>query len=91
MKKNHQLVDGFFIVLDLISLIINKFINSKYNRNVFYDVNHREYSDHIPNNVYCDVKGCEYNPPTILEGQKMYYCYDCSKKVFLNVEACYLL
>ena len=68
VKKDNRLVD-----------IINKFINSKYNRNVFYDVNHIEYSDHIPNNVYCDVKGCEYNPPTILEGQEMYYCYDCYK------------
>ena len=73
VKKDNKLVD-----------IINKFINSKYNRNVFYDINHREYSDHIPNNVYCDVKGCEYNPPTILEGQKMYYCYDCYKSEFIR-------
>ena len=73
VKKDNRLVD-----------IINKFINSKYNRNVFYDVNHIEYSDHIPNNVYCDVKGCEYNPPTILEGQKMYYCYDCYKSEFIR-------
>lgn len=64
--------------------VINKFINSKYNRNVFYDVNHREYSDHIPNYVYCDIKGCECYRPTIIEGQKMYYCYDCYKSEYIR-------
>jgi hypothetical protein len=64
--------------------VINKFINSKYNRNVFYDVNHREYSDHIPNNVYCNIEDCECNKSTIIEGQKMYYCYDCYKSEYIR-------
>ena len=72
VKKDNKLID-----------IINKFINSKYNRNVFYDVNHQEYDNHIPNNVFCDIKDCEYNTKIVKE-QDMYYCYDCYKNEYMR-------
>lgn len=75
--------------------IINKFINSKYNTKIFFDLNDLEY-DHIPNNVFCDIEDCEYNTKLkdyeyyikivekIVERQNMYYCYDCYKNEYIR-------